>query len=143
MDIIKLKELTDRLNSIKNSIRNKTDDLNSECEYMKYNQHIHNLDFSICGLKPTLADIEDVAKRLRIASETFTDCYVEISEEIETNPWNEWSSGDCTWFRFYGDLKFIEEEIEAKKLELRSEIAELELKCKEIEEQIKELVIGG
>ena len=79
---------------------------------------------------------------LKRAEQTHSNCYFRVEEEIETDPWDEWSTSDCTWFKFYGDLEFSEEEIEVKKSELRNEIEKYELKCKDIEKEIRGIVNG-
>ena len=143
MDTNKLTELTDNLKHYKNQIRIKTDELNSPYEYVKYSQPIENLNFSIYGLEIRLDDVESMFSSLKRAEKTHSNCFMRIEEEIETDPWDEWSTGDCTWFRFYGDLEFTEEEIKAKKDKLRSEIEKCELKCVEIENEIREMVANG
>ena len=143
MDANKLTGLTDSLKHYKNQIRIKTDELNSSYEYVKYSQPIEDLNFSIYGLDIRLDDVESALNSLKRAEQTHSNCYMRIEEEIETDPWDEWSTGDCTWFKFYGDLEFSEEEIEAKKDKLRSEIEKCELKCAEIENDIRELVANG
>ena len=143
MDTNKLTELTDSLKHYKNQIRIKTDELNSPYEYTKYSQPIEDLNFSIYGLDIKLDDVESILNSLKRAEQTHSNCYFRVEEGIETDLWDEWSTSDCTWFKFYGDLEFTEEEIEAKKSELRSEIEKLELKCKDIEKEIKEMVVNG
>ena len=143
MDTNKLTELTDNLKHYKNQIRIKTDELNSPYEYVKYSQPIEDLHFSIYGLDIRLEDVKSILSSLKRAEKTHSNCYFRVEEEIETDMWDEWSTGDCLWFKFYGDLKFTEEEIEAKKSVLRNEIEKYELKCKEIEREIRELVANG
>lgn len=142
MDTNKLTELTDSLKHYKNQIRIKTDELNSPYEYVKYSQPIEDLNFSIYGLDIRLEDVKSILNSLKIAEKTHSNCYFRVEEEIETDPWDEWTSGDCTNFIFYGDLEFSEDEIEAKKSTLRNEIEKLELKCKDIEKEIKEMVVN-
>ena len=142
MDTNKLTDLTDDLKHYKNQIRIKTDELNSSYEYVKYSQPIVDLEFSTYGLTLNLDDIEEIQRRLIKAEETHSDCHVRIEEQIETDMWDEWSQGDCLWFKFYGDLKFTEEEIEDKKSVLRNEIEKYELKCKELEGERRELVVN-
>ena len=143
MDTNKLTELNDNLKHYKNQIRIKTDELNSHYEYVKYSQPIEDLNFSIYGLEIRLDDVESMLSSLNGAEKTHSNCFMRIEEEIETDPWDEWSTGDCIGFKFYGDLEFSEEEIEVKKSELRNEIEELEMNCKEIENEIRSLVING
>jgi hypothetical protein len=142
MDTNKLTDLTDSLKHYKNEIRIKTEELNSPYEYVKYSQSIPDLDFSIYGLTINLDNVKDIEKRLKIAEKTHSDCYVRIEEQLG-DMWDEWSSGDCLWFNFYGDLKFTEEEIEDKKSVLRNEIEKYELKCKEVERELRELIVNG
>ena len=142
MDTNKLTELTDNLKHYKNQIRIKTDELNSPYEYVKYSQPIENLNFSIYGLEIRLDDVESMLSSLKRAEKTHSNCFMRIEEEIETDPWDEWSTSDCTWFKFYGDLEFTEEEIEVKKSVIRNEIEKLELKCKDIEKEIKEMIMS-
>ena len=142
MDTNKLTELTDNLKHYKNQIRIKTDELNSPYEYVKYSQPIENLNFSIYGLEIRLDDVESMLSSLKRAEKAHSNCFMRIEEEIETYPWDEWSTSDCTWFKFYGDLEFTEEEIEVKKSVIRNEIEKLELKCKDIEKEIKEMIMS-
>lgn len=114
MDTNKLIELTNSLKHYKNQIRIKTDELNSPYEYVKYSQPIEDLNFSIYGLDIRLEDVKNILNSLKIAEKTHSNCYFRVEEEIETDPWDRWSTGDCTWFKFYGDLEFSEEKSKLK-----------------------------
>ncbi len=141
MDANKLTELTNQLNLLVREITKHKKELENEFTYMEYEKELTELNFGIFGSRISLTDIEDVATRLKIADETYEDCYVDIDYTVETDGWDDTEQNVVT-FKFFGDRRYTEEEIEKKKDELVEYITKLELKCKEIEKEIRELVIS-
>jgi len=141
MDANKLTELTNQLNLLTREISKNKKDLENEFAYTEYDKEITDLNFGIFGSRISLTDIEDVATRLKIANETYEDCYVDIDYSVETDGWDDTEHNVVT-FKFFGDMRFSEEEIEKKKDEIVGCITRLELKCKGIEKEIKEMVIS-
>ena len=141
MDANKLTELTNQLNILTREITKNKRELENEFTYTEYEKEITDLNFGIFGSRISLTDIEDVASRLKIADETYEDCYVDIDYTVETDGWDDIEQNVVT-FKFFGDRRYTEEEIEKKKDELVEYITKLELKCKEIEKEIRELVIS-
>jgi len=141
MDANKLTELTNQLNLLTREISKNKKDLENEFAYTEYDKEITDLNFGIFGSRISLTDIEDVATRLKIANETYEDCYVDIDYSVETDGWDDTEQNVVT-FKFFGDRRYTEDEIEKNKDKLVGYITRLELKCKDIEKEIKELVIS-
>lgn len=142
MDVNKLIELTNQLNLLTREITKNKRELESEFAYTEYEKEISDLNFGIFGSRISLTDIEDVATKLKIAKQTYEDCYVDIDYSVETDGWDDIEHNVVT-FKFFGDRRFSEGEIEKKKDEILKYIGKCELKCKEIENEIREMVTNG
>ena len=141
MDSNKLTELINKLNDYKREIIINKRKLESEFNYIIHEEEIKDLNFGIFGSRINLIDIEDIANRLKIGEQTYEDCYVNIDYSVETDGWDDTEHNVVT-FKFFGDRRFNKEEIEKKKDEIVGYITRLELKCKEIEKEIKELIVN-
>ena len=141
MDLTKLTALTNQLNLLTREISKNKKELENEFAYVEYEKEITDLNFGIFGSRISLADIEDVVTKLKIAEQTYEDCYVDIDYSVETDGWDDTEQNVVT-FKFFGDRRYSEEKVEAKKVELVGCITRLELKCKDVEKEIRELIVN-
>ena len=142
MDVNKLTILTNQLNLLTREITKNKKQLENEFVYVEYEKEISDLNFGMFGSRVSLTDIEEVATKLKIAEQTYEDCYVDIDYSVETDGWDDIEHNVVT-FKFFGDRRFSEEEIKKKKDEILKYIGKCELKCKEINNEIRELVTNG
>ena len=142
MDSNKLTELINKLNDYKREIIINKRKLESEFNYIIHEEEIKDLNFGIFGSRINLIDIEDIANRLKIGEQTYEDCYVNIDYSVEIDGWDDTEHNVVT-FKFFGDRRYTEEEVQKKKASMKSEIEKLEMKCKDVKNKIKELVVNG
>ena len=142
MDLTKLTALTNRLNLLTREINQNKRELENEFAHTEYEKEITDLNFGIFGSRISLTNIEDIASRLKIANETYEDCYVDVDYTVEIDGWDDTEHNVVT-FKFFGDRRYTEEEVQKKKASMKSEIEKLEMKCKDVKNKIKELVVNG
>lgn len=141
MDVNKLTILTNQLNLLTREITKNKKQLENEFVYVEYEKEISDLNFGMFGSRVSLTDIEEVATKLKIAEQTYEDCYVDIDYSVETDGWDDTEQNVVT-FKFFGDRRYSEEEIKQKKDEILGYIGKCELKCEEIKKEIKELIMN-
>ena len=142
MDLTKLTALTNQLNLLTREINQNKRELENEFAHTEYEKEITDLNFGIFGSRISLTDIEDIMAKLKIANETYEDCYVDVDYTVEIDGWDDTEHNVVT-FKFFGDRRYTEEEVQKKKASMKSEIEKLEMKCKDVKNKIKELVVNG